>query len=62
MLTLSEAQKTGRLQEFAEQEAERGVAKISAKSFDVSVKRVLKPLPPQDQTSGSRGRGGLRGK
>lgn len=61
-LTLSEAQKTGRLKEFAEQEQLRGVASISTKDFDLSVKRVLKARPQQGQTSGSRGRGGSRGK
>ena len=52
MLTLSEAMKTGRLEEFIAQEEVRGVKPISEAEFDESASTVIKTPPQSDQTSG----------
>ena len=65
MLTLTEAIKTGRLKEFAEQEEKRGVGPLSNKKFDAAVKEVAttpKPKRSVGRTLRSPSRGGSRGK
>lgn len=62
MLTLQEALKTNRLDDFIAQSEAAGVAAAKSDDFDRVVKRVVKALPPRGQTSGSRARGGSNGK
>ena len=62
MMTLSEARKTGSLQEFAQLEQARGVGRIESSGFDALVERVIKLQPQQDQITGSGVRGGSTGK
>ncbi|WP_157779847.1 hypothetical protein [Celeribacter ethanolicus] len=62
MLSLSEAQKTGQLEEFIAQEEARGVGPISAAEFDENAAKVIKTPPQDDQTSGSLPRDGSHGK
>lgn len=61
-LTLSEALKNGRLQEFIDEQERLKIPPVKAKDFENLVKRVVKAPPPQGQTSGSRARGGSSGK
>ena len=61
-LTLSQARKIGLLQQFANQQEHAGIGPINPKNFDHLVKAAATALPPQDQTSGSRVRGGSTGK
>ena len=49
MLTLSEAKKTGRLQEFIAQKQAAGVGPISEAKFDETASTVIKP--PRHQPS-----------
>ena len=58
MLTLAEAVKSGRLQEFIDQEEARGVGPIDRAEFDAAVKRAAKAGSAEDRTSHSRARGG----
>ena len=62
MLSLSKAQKTGRLQDFIAQEEARGVGPIREAEFDMTASAVIKTPQSDDQTSGSLPRDGLRGK
>lgn len=62
LLTLQEAIKFNRLDDFIAQSEAEGVASASEAEFDKMVKRVVKARPPQGRTSGSRARGGSRGK
>ena len=62
MLTLSEAQKSGRLPEFIDQEETRGVGPANQKQFDAAVKRLATPPRSEDRTSRSPARGGSSGK
>ena len=62
MLTLVEAIRTGRLTEFIAEQETNGVEKVSKNQFDAMIKQAVKAPPPQDQTSGSRVRGGSNGK
>lgn len=62
MISLMEAIKTGRLSEFIAEQESNGVEKISKTKFDAIVKKAVKAPRSQDQTSGSRARGGSRGK
>lgn len=65
-LTLSEALKNGRLQEFIDKQEGLKIPSVKIKDFEKvvkkAVKKAVKERPPQDQTSGSRARGGSRGK
>jgi hypothetical protein len=64
-LTLSEAIKTGRLAEFAQQEEKRGVGPINDKKFDAALKDVVakpKQTRSKDRTSRSASRDGSHGK
>jgi hypothetical protein len=61
-LTLSEAIKTKRLQDFIDQEEARGVPPASLKEFQDLAARLIKDTPQASQTSRSRGRDGSSGK
>lgn len=52
-LSLSDAIKEDRLQEFIAQEEYRGVEPISKAVFDDTASTVIKTPPQDDQTSGS---------
>lgn len=62
MLSLSKAQKTGKLEEFIAQEEARGVGQISAAEFDETAATVIKTPLQDDQTSGSLPSDGSPGK
>lgn len=62
MLSLAEAQKTGRLEEFIAQAEAQGIGSASQEMFNAIVGQAVKERPPSDQTSRSRGSGGSRGK
>lgn len=61
MLTLADAIKSGRLQEFAAQEEARGMGPIDRAEFDGTVKKVIAPRS-KDRTSRSSSGDGLSGK
>jgi methylmalonyl-CoA mutase N-terminal domain/subunit len=61
-LTLSEAIRTHRLQEFVAQEEARGVPAASLKEFQELASRLIKDTPQANQISRSPGRGGSSGK
>ena len=61
-ITLAEAQRTGRLQDFIAQEEARGVGPVSEAEFDLTTSAVIKTPQSDDQTSGSLPRDGSRGK
>jgi hypothetical protein len=60
-ITLAEALKTGKLNEFVDQAEANGVGPISRSDFDEILGKVTAPRP-EDQTSRSPARGGSRGK
>jgi hypothetical protein len=62
MLTLSEAIKARKIQEFIAQEEARGVEPVDLKEFQDLADRLIKDTPQADQTSRSRVRGGSSGK
>jgi hypothetical protein len=62
MLTLSEAVKTGRLQEFIAQEEARGIGSIDRADLDRALAKVIKAPRSEDQTSHSPSRDGSTGK
>jgi hypothetical protein len=62
MLTLSEAIKTERLQEFIAQEEKRGIGPVERKKLDATIKLVATQPQPKDRTLRSTSRGGSRGK
>jgi hypothetical protein len=53
MLTLVEAVKAGRLQEFIAQEEARGVGPVSRADFDKLAEALVKAPQSEDQTSRS---------
>jgi hypothetical protein len=53
MLTLSEAVKSGRLQEFIAQEEARGVGPIDRADLDRALAKMVKAPQSKDQTSRS---------
>lgn len=57
-LSLAEAIREDRLQEFIAQSEEAGIGPISAAEFDETAATVIKTPLPNDQTSGSPRRGG----
>lgn len=62
MLTLTEAQKTGRLQEFIAQEEARGIGSGSKAKFDRLIRAAVKSPQAKGQTSRSASRDGSSGK
>ena len=62
MLGLSEAIKTGRLQEFIAQEEARGVGPVVEADFDDLAAKVIRTSQSADQTSHSLPADGSRGK
>ncbi len=62
MLTLAEALKSGRLQEFIAQEEARGVTPADANEYERALATVIKAPRSEDQTSRSPSRGGSSGK
>ena len=62
MLTLSEAIKANRLDEFIRQQEAAGVGPVDERLFFKAARRVIKPEPQSDQTSRSASRGGSTGK
>jgi hypothetical protein len=58
MLTLSDAVKSGRLQEFIKQEEARGIGPIDRAEFDALVTKAVKAPRSEDQTSHSSSRDG----
>lgn len=62
MLSLSDAIKAGKLQDFITQEEARGVGPISEAAFDETASAVIRTPQSGDQTSGSPLRDGLSGK
>ena len=52
--SLSEAIRTGRLEEFITQEERRDLAPADRKRFEATLKAAIKPHQSEDQTSGSR--------
>jgi hypothetical protein len=62
MLTLSQAVKTGRLQEFIAQEEARGVGPIDRAELDRALAKMIKAPRSEDQTSRSPSRDGSTGK
>jgi len=63
MLTLSEAIKTGKINEFVAQEEARGIGPADRKKLDAAIKKLATtPTQSGDQTSRPTSRGGSRGK
>lgn len=63
MLTLSQAIKSGRLEEFIKQEEARGIGPVERKELDATIKQLATtPLKSKDRTSRLTSHGGLRGK
>jgi hypothetical protein len=62
MLSLSEAIKSGRLQEFIAQEEARGVGPIDRAELDHALAKMFKSPQSKDQTSHSPLPGGSTGK
>ena len=58
MLTLSEAIKTWRLQDFIDQEEARGVGPVDRAELDNALSKVIKAPRSKDQTSHSPSRDG----
>ena len=61
-LTLSDAQKEGRLDDFARQEEARGIGRTDRDRFDKTLSVLIKSPPAEGQTSRSASRGGSNGK
>jgi hypothetical protein len=62
MLTLSEAIKTGQLQEFIAQEEARGVGPVDRAELDRALAKMIKAPRSKDQTSRSPSPDGSTGK
>ncbi len=62
ILSLSAARKSGRLQEFIEQSESSELSVASEHGFNSLIDEAVTPHQSADQTSGSRARGGSRGK
>lgn len=62
-LTLSEAIKTGRLEEFAAQEEKRGIGPADRRKLNAAIKKMATtPVKSEDRTSRSTSRDGSRGR
>lgn len=62
MLTLNEALRTDRLEDFISQAEAQGVEAADAEAFDRLLGKVVKAPLPEDQTSRSPAHGSKRGK
>ena len=62
MLTLAQAMKDGRLQEFIAQEEAQGRGPIDRPEFDRAASGLIKAPPPKDRTSRSASVGSSTGK
>lgn len=62
MLSLKEAQKTGRLDDFIKQEEARGIGVASLQSFEATVADLIKQPQSEGQTLRSPSGDGLHGK
>ena len=62
MLSLSDALRAGKLENFIAQEEARGVGPIVEADFDDLAAKVIRTSPPADQTSHSLPAGGSPGK
>lgn len=62
MLSLSDALRTGRLEDFIAQEDARGVAPIEGAELDRALALVIKSPQSEDRTSRSLSRGSSTGK
>ncbi len=62
LLTLNEALRTNRIDDFIAQAEAAGVAAAETVEFDSAIRRLVKAPPPEDQTSRSRGPGGSPGR
>lgn len=62
MLTLAEAVKSGRLQDFIAQEEARGGAPVDRAAFDALAEKLIKAPQLEDQTSRSASGDGSSGK
>ncbi len=62
MISLSDAIRAGRLQDFVVQQESAGVGPVSEADFDDLAAKVIRTAPPADQTSGSLPAGGSPGK
>ena len=51
MLTLSEAKKTGRLNEFITEQETAGIGPIDRAEFDIAIGELIKARQSEDQTS-----------
>jgi hypothetical protein len=62
-LTLSDALRDGRIDEFVRQEERRGVGPVAKRKLDAAIKKLATtPMQSKDRTSRSTSRGGSRGK
>lgn len=61
-ISLREARLNGRLSEFADQEAKRGIGPISLDKFGQDAETIIKAPRLPDQTSDSRARDSSSGK
>ena len=62
MLTLAEAQKSGRLEEFINEQEAAGIGPIGIDAFKALAVTVVKAPPPKDRTSRSSFDGNSSGK
>jgi len=62
MLTLTEAKKTGRLEEFIAQEETRGIPAVSKARFDRLIRAAVRSPRAKGRTSRSPSRDGSTGK
>jgi hypothetical protein len=63
MLTLTEALRTGRLDEFTAQEKKRGIGPVDKKELDAAIEAVItKPPQSANRTLHSASRDGSNGK
>jgi hypothetical protein len=53
MISLAEARRSGRIQEFVEQESARGMEPVDRTQFDGAVERLVRAPLPEDRTSRS---------
>ena len=61
-LTLNDAIRSGRLEEFVQQVEAQEMCTPKLSDFERVAERVIKAPPPKGQTSRLRGHGGSRGK
>jgi hypothetical protein len=61
-LTLAEAVKSGRVDDFASQQEAAGIGAVDEADFEDAVRRIVKPPQSPDRTSRSASRGGSSGK